>query len=259
MDPLWDISIGDGPILATGIHDGHELRPEVVDVMNLGEADRLREEDPHTGAIASVVPSWIVPRRSRFEVDLNRPRPKSVYIEPEDAWGLELWASKPSQELIQESLGIYDDFYRLLRETLDALAAAHGRFIVLDIHSYNHQRGGPGAELDDAAANPQVNVGTGSLDRNRWGHIVDRFMTELAGPDGGGGQLDVRENVRFRGGHMASWIHANYPESGCALAIEFKKTFMDEWSGRLEGDAFCTLRTALRKTLPGLVEALGTA
>ena len=46
----------------------------------------------------------IIGTHSRFEVDLNRPREKAVYIKPEDAWGLEVWKYKPSQELVIRSL-----------------------------------------------------------------------------------------------------------------------------------------------------------
>ena len=76
---------GDGPLVAAAVHNGHDLRPEVADIMVLAEADRLREEDPHTGRWATVAPTRLVGRRSRFEVDLNRPRDKAVYRLPEDA------------------------------------------------------------------------------------------------------------------------------------------------------------------------------
>jgi N-formylglutamate amidohydrolase len=59
--------------------------------MSLPEADRLREEDPFTDVIASAVPSRMITHRSRFEVDLNRPRREAVYRIPEDAWGLDIW------------------------------------------------------------------------------------------------------------------------------------------------------------------------
>ena len=49
-----------------------------------------------------------------------------------------------------------------------------------------------------------------------------------------GRRLDVRENVKFQGGHFSRWIHRRYPESVCAPAIELKKVFMDEWTGRLD-------------------------
>ena len=36
-----------------------------------------------------VLAAWA--RRSRFEVDLNRPREEAVYRVPEDCWGLDVW------------------------------------------------------------------------------------------------------------------------------------------------------------------------
>ena len=68
----WTIRNGAGRIVATAIHDGHDLRPEVADAMALGDAERLREEDPFTGQAVLDVPAHIVVHRSRFEFDLNR-------------------------------------------------------------------------------------------------------------------------------------------------------------------------------------------
>ncbi len=77
----------DTQIVATAIHAGHDLRPDVAAAMLLSEQDRLREEDPFTDLIAAAVPDRVVTTRSRFEVDLNRPRREAVYRRPEDAWG----------------------------------------------------------------------------------------------------------------------------------------------------------------------------
>ncbi len=77
--------------MATAIHAGHDLRPDVTAAMLLSEQDRLREEDPFTDLIAAAVPDRVVTTRSRFEVDLNRPRREAVYRRPKDAWGLDLW------------------------------------------------------------------------------------------------------------------------------------------------------------------------
>jgi hypothetical protein len=42
----------------------------------------------------------------------------------------------------------------------------------------------------------------------------------------------VRENVAFQGkGEQTRFVHARYPGRGCAIALEFKKFFMDEWTG----------------------------
>lgn len=242
-------------VVATAIHDGHDLRPEVADLMVLPEPDRLREEDPHTGRIAAALPDHVVAHRSRFEVDLNRPRDGAVYRTPADCWDLEVWRDTAlPDDLVAGSLELYDAFHADLASRLDALAA-RGPFVVYDVHSYNHRRDGAGAPASDPADNPEVNVGTGSLDRERWGHVVDAFSDALAAAPVSWGRLDVRENVRFKGGHLSTWIHERYPETGCCLALEFRKSFMDEWTGEVDEPHLSELVAALAATVPA-VEAV---
>ena len=247
---------GDGPIVATAIHDGHAVRPEVAERLALDDATRLREEDPGTGRLAEVAPTHLVALRSRFEVDLNRPRDRAVYQVADDAWGLVCWREACSQEVVARSLAQYDAFYAQLERILREREHRHGRFVVLDLHSYNHRRGGSDGPAADPELNPEVNVGTGSLDRARWGFLVDRFCADLAACEVRGHRLDVRENVKFQGGEMAAWIHRNFAATGCALAVELKKTFMDEWSGRFDEAHMAELGRALAATLPGLRESL---
>jgi N-formylglutamate deformylase len=56
---------------------------------------------------------------------------------------------------------------------------------------------------------------------------------------------------------MAQWVHRTFPETGVALAIELKKTFMDEWTGQLSVAHLAELRRALAATVPGLMDSLG--
>ena len=255
-DQAWGIEEGDGPLIAAAIHDGHAVRPEVEKVLALAPAERLREEDPFTAGWTEIAETRIVGRRSRFEVDLNRPPDKAVYLKPEDAWGLEVWKEGPLPTLVDRSLKVYDGFYEDVGRALDKKAEQHGRFVVYDLHSYNHRRGGPDAEPDDPELNPEVNVGTGSLDRERWAPVADAFIEALRRFDFMGRQLDVRENIKFSGGYFSQWIHSTYPESGCALAVEFKKFFMDEWTGEPDPDALHAIRKALSSTVPTVLDAL---
>lgn len=254
---LWSSVVADGNLIATAIHDGHEVRPGVARLLALPEPDRLREEDPYTGSWTVVAGTRIVGRRSRFEVDLNRPREKAVYRTPADAWGLRVWRSDPGENLISVSLAEYDAFYSYVRGVLTDVRKRHGIFVVFDLHSYNHRRDGPDASPADPAANPEVNIGTASMDRDRWAPVVDRFISDLRQFDYRGRHLDVRENVKFRGGHFPRWIHQQFPDSGCALAIEFKKFFMDEWSGSLFPADHQAILEALRSTVPGVIEEVG--
>jgi N-formylglutamate amidohydrolase len=159
--------------------------------------------------------------------------------------------------VLERSYAEYDAFYAHVRELLDRVERAHGRFVVFDLHSYNHRRGGPDAPPADPEANPDVNLGTGSLDRDRWGAVADAFLASLRAQRVAGRPLDVRENVRFQGGWFSTWIHRTYPESGVALAVEVKKTFMDEWTGVPDADRIEEVGRALAATVPAVARALG--
>ena len=85
---IWRLQQAGGPLIATAIHDGHAVRDELMRYLSLGDSTRLREEDPFTGLWTKIAPTQVIGTRSRFEVDLNRPRETAVYRVPEDAWGL---------------------------------------------------------------------------------------------------------------------------------------------------------------------------
>ncbi|MDA0206332.1 MAG: N-formylglutamate amidohydrolase [Acidobacteria bacterium] len=256
-EPKWTVVEGAGPIIATAIHDGHSVRAEVLDRLAIDEPGRLREEDPYTGEWTAVVPTRVVGLQSRFEVDLNRPRERAVYIRPEDAWGLHVWREPPPDDIVARSLAIYDGFYAEMERLLRSVEKRHGRFVVFDLHTYNHRREGTNGPPADPLGNPQVNLGTGTMDRARWSGIVDRFVKDLGAFDFPGGRLDVRENVKFQGGAFGKWIHETFPESGCAIAIEFKKFFMEEWTGVRDETLSDAIHEALRSTVPGVIEELG--
>lgn len=232
MTSAWQTKRGSDPLLATAIHAGHEMRSEVLALTALSDAERLREEDPFTDLWVEVAENSIIASRSRFEFDLNRPREKAVYREPGDAWGLDLWKSPPSDQFVNDSLALYDQFYEELGELCDELVATHGRFVVLDIHSYNHRRLGPDRAVDDPEANPEVNLGTESI-APEWRGLVDVFASAMITHPFDDGHLDVRENVKFKGGQMSRWINGRYGSKGCSIAVELKKIYMDEWTGEL--------------------------
>jgi hypothetical protein len=244
--------------VATAIHAGHELRDEVGRRILLTDAERLREEDPYTDRLIEPAGLQVSVDRSRFEVDLNRRRDQAVYREPDDAWGLDVWDGPLPEPLIRRSLDIYDEFYARLAALLDELAE-DGPFVVLDVHSYNHRRGGPQAPAAPPASNPDVNVGTGSLPCDRCGPVVDSLIGSLDRAEVAGHPLDVRENVRFEGANLDRWVHERYPETGCAVALEFKKTFMDEWTGRVHEHDLHELTAAVAGSVPDLARVVDGA
>ena len=240
----WTIRPGPGRIVATAIHDGHDLRPEVAEAVALDDAERLREEDPFTGQAVLDVPAHAIVHRSRFEFDLNRPADGAVYCTPDQCWGLELWKpGEPNDALVQRSLDLHANYYRELGQMLDGVAEHHPRFVLLDIHSYNHRRDGPGGAPQLQEEAPDINIGTFSMPREHWAFLIDPLMEALRGFDFNGRTLDVRENVAFQGkGAQTAFVHERYPERGCAIAVEFKKFFMDEWTGEPDPAELAAMR-----------------
>ncbi|WP_338109277.1 N-formylglutamate amidohydrolase [Prosthecochloris ethylica] len=247
---------GRSPLIAVALHHGHELRPELHDFLAVSEADRLREEDPFTGVLADIAPSRLISYVSRFEVDLNRAPSRAVYRKAEDAWGLDVWNAPLPAPLIRTSLKRYRLFYRHASLLLKHAEERFGRFVVFDLHSYNYRRGGPAALPDDPLLTPDINIGTGSMNRVYWAPVVDHVMAVLQSSDMPGHPLDVRENVKFRGGYFASWVHRHFPLSGCVISLECRKFFMDEWTGELYRDEFLALEAALKKAAAAALEVL---
>jgi N-formylglutamate amidohydrolase len=216
----------------------------VADRIVVDDDTRRREEDPHTDRLIPRQAGSVVVHRSRFEVDLNRPRESAVYETPDDAWGLTVWREPLQRREVEQSIDEYDDFYRRMAVVLDE-AAGRGHFVLLDLHSYNHRRQGPLQPPDDLANNPVVNVGTRWVDQDRWGETAAVVMDELRSHTLGGVPLDVRENVKFKGGNLTRWVNERYAGRGFALALEFKKVFMDEWTGEVDTAQLEALGSAL--------------
>ena len=256
-DP-WDVDVGPGPFVGLAVHAGHDIRTGLRAALAIDETTRLREEDPFTDGLAALCGTRILTSRSRFEVDLNRPSDESVCVQPDDCWNLRVWKQSDglTQTMYRRSLEEHSRFYEMLGDRLKEIKRREGRFVVLDCHSYNHRRAGPEEPPADPQQNPEINVGTGSMDRAYWAPVVEAFLSSLAAADYQGRHLDVRENVKFRGRYLAEFVHTNFPRTGCCLAIEVKKFFMDEWTGQLDRDAFGALLGVFRKALGAVEDAV---
>ncbi|ODT81353.1 MAG: N-formylglutamate amidohydrolase [Pelagibacterium sp. SCN 64-44] len=257
---LWSIERARSPLIGTAIHDGHQVWPHLAAGMALDEAGRLREEDPFTARFLADIPNRVIVHRSRFEVDLNRGPDGAIYLRPDQSWGLRVWQVPPDETQIGALLRQHRRYYEALRHVLADMEAEHGRFVLLDMHSYNHRRSGADAPASRQADAPDINIGTFSMDRSRWAHVIEPFMEVLRQHEVGGRPLDVRENVAFEGkGEQTRFVHEHFPHTGCAIAVEFKKIFMDEWTGEPDHSAIADLQAAIRSALPVLENALDAA
>lgn len=243
----WDLAVSDGPVIATAIHDGHALRPSLRERVKLDDDARFREEDPLTSLLAQVGDARLRVRQSRFEVDLNRPRAEAIYTGPEACWGLDVWKTPLDDAERAISLELYDRFYDLVGELIDRTVARWGSVLLVDIHSYNHRRDGADAAPSSQDDNPDIELGITTLDPDRWGDTAKRFANVLRRHPVRGALPDVRCNVRFpSGGHFPEWVYAHWGDKVCTISPEYKKIFMDEWSGRADIPALYALRDGLQ-------------
>lgn len=248
-------------ILATAIHNGHAMHPALLEDCGISETERLREEDPYTEAFTMPYSNRLIVYTSRFTVDLNRSPDQAVYLQPQDCWGLPVRKIQPTQELLTELKTGYDQWYFLLESTIKRLLEKHTLLLVLDMHSYNHRRGGSEAEPDPQIKNPDIILGRSNMpvhfypwvDKLREtiqtkypDYLAEQQTLQQKGFCDGGCQsvlplqkplsptLDCRIDVKFTGGYLSRWLHHFFPSQVCSISVEFKKIFMDEWSGKLD-------------------------
>ncbi len=238
------------PFLAFALHDGHELDHPLRNYMLLDEQSRAREEDPYTGFMISGLPlTTVIVHKSRFELDLNRTREKAIYQKPEDAWGLEVWYNLPVS-LTESLYSVYDSFHETVATLVQDTISRFGYFLILDVHSYNYKRNTP-LEEADSLTHPEINLGT-AFNNNFWKPLCDNYTRWLSAQNIMGHSIDARQNIIFRGGAFAQWVTKKFGSYGAVLSVEFKKTFMDEWTGIADIPYVLELKELLAHSLPFL-------
>ncbi|MEO7446079.1 MAG: N-formylglutamate amidohydrolase [Ferruginibacter sp.] len=255
MPAHYTFTTGSTPIVATAIHDGHHTREELNEHFNLSDEERLREEDPYTAEWLTVTDSNIIMHHSRFETDVNRSPEKAIYLKPEDAWGLQVWKNDLSPEAEKNCRTLYNNFYTETGKYFDELFTKFDKIVVYDMHTYNHRRESPDTEAV-AEENPEVNIGTKNMNQQVWSPLVQTLMSEMRKFNFDGRHLDVRENVKFKGGYFGQWLYEKYGDKICPISIEFKKFFMDEWTGEPLRDDVNLIKNLMLATREPVLKAL---
>ena len=219
----------DSPFWAFAIHDGQQIDPFIDPYINLNESERLREEDPFTAVMAELPMSQFIVGSSRFQLDLNRKIEDSVYLRPDQAWGLQVWKDSLPENIVTELYLDHKNIYQEIEEQIQETIDQYGYFVVYDIHSYNAKRNGSEEEVD-TEINPQINLGTTYVDP-KWQPLIEQLMDFISKDSLYDGPIDIRENIKFKGGYLSQLINKKFGAYGCVLSIEFRKDFMDEWTG----------------------------
>ena len=242
------------PILYLAIHNGHYLSDSIAEKIGISEADRLREEDPYTSRFIVDKPNHVVQTVSRFQYDLNRSRDHAIYQSPDDCWSLPVYPRHPlTEQEITSSLQEYDAFYSKLINIIEDFLQRHEKIIVWDVHSYNHHRQGINAPYDSDEENPEIILGTNHYRYmpEHWKPIIDRIENDMNSRNFIGQfsnralihpHLDVRQNIKFSGGYLSQYLNHTYGDRVCCIAIEFKKIWMNEWTGEVDETCFKLLK-----------------
>lgn len=217
----------DSPFWSFAIHDGHHISSELSPFLLLTDQQRLREEDPFTATIAELPTNHFFVATSRFQLDLNRNHRDCIYLQPAQAWGLKVYNHLP-KKYIKKLYTEYVHIYELLDEHIKMTIEKFGYFIILDFHSYNAKRDGQNESMD-MVKNPQINLGTFYNDK-KWIRFIADYISFVKNQTLCNSPIDIRENIKFKGGNLAQHIISNFGDFGCVLSIEFRKDFMDEWS-----------------------------
>ena len=244
--PAWNAIVSGGPVTATAIHAGHVIRSDLAAHLAIGDEDRRREEDPLTDYFLSLADNLVRVNRSRFECDMNRSRDKAISNDPEDTWGLTIWRDDLPEQLQEASRKLHDRFYAAMRQMFDTLLEKHERIVVFDLHSYNHRRDGADAPAAPTQDNPDIDIGATTLDKGVYGKLLTAVADELRNTSIDGQKLVVDENVRYPdGGNFPEWLCEIYGKRACVITLEYKKIFMDEWTGTLDIGAAQELRSGM--------------
>lgn len=234
MDDVYTLHRGTAPLLVSLPHDGHAI-PDALAARMTPDACRAPDTDWHVSRLYSFAreldASLLVPRYSRYVVDLNRPPDDASLYPGQNTTGLcptvrfcgepvYREGDEPSPAEIDERVDRYwRPYHAALRAELDRLLAAHGRVVLWEGHSIK------GSELPFLFEGrlPDLNLGTAG-GTSCSAALQSRLQSVLQAQD----DYDWVVNGRFKGGYITR--HYGDPARGVdAVQLEIsQRTYMDE-------------------------------
>jgi hypothetical protein len=231
----------------TAVHAGSRIREDLRDALAVSEADRFREEDPATEKFIMGLPLQVIALDSRFEYDLNRPEDKAIPLTPDMAWGLEVWNRELTASEKEVTLNKYREFHGLMEIISDYLTQSAGRAYIFDMHSYCYQRDERLPWYENSK--PEINLGTEAINKDIFGQEIGMLLEKFGQISVEGRKIRAAENEVFRGGYLARKLCARHYNNLAVFAVEFKKIFMDEWSGEIYGPVIYELKEKISAVL----------
>jgi N-formylglutamate amidohydrolase len=235
------------------MHAGSRIRSGVKEALAVKRTDRFREEDPYMDAFVRELPIQVIARDSRFEYDLNREPHQSIY--PGDAlkWGLKIWWRDIAPEERELSLAKHHEFHDLMDLVIRYMLKQNRYALIFDMHSYCYQREKRAEWSDDPR--PEINLGTKPVNRKLFSGAIESFLKDLSSTRIGKSRVRAVENDIFLGGYLSRRLSRKWHENVLVLALEYKKIFMDEWTGQVYKDILDRLVKDFRRAADKLVSS----
>jgi N-formylglutamate deformylase len=246
---------GEVPLLVSLPHDG-SLIPDDIAARMTPEARRAPDTDWHVGrlyAFASELgASMLVPRLSRYVVDLNRPPDDRSLYPGQNTTGLcpmvrfdggpvYLDGQEPAADEVAARVEQYwRPYHQALAAELARLKASHGRVVLWEGHTIR----GSGLPYLFEGRLPDLNLGTSGGASCSPG-LRERLRGVLSAQD----EYDFVVDGRFKGGHITR--HYADPANGIeAVQLETsQRTYMDEDSFEYDEEKAARLQPLLRRLL----------
>ena len=256
MTDVFTLHRGDAPLLLSLPHDGSLIPPALAQRM-VPAARRAPDTDWHVARLYAFArelgASILVPRHSRYVVDLNRPEDDVSLYPGQNTTGLcpivqfsgepvYLEGQGPDAAEVASRVDTYwRPYHQSLQSELARIRAQHGRAVLWEGHSIR----GEVPFLFEGRL-PDLNLGT-AAGASCSPVLQSRLEAVLAAQD----EYDWVANGRFKGGHITR--HYGDPGNGIdAVQLEIsQRNYMDETSFDWdEGKA-----ARLQRVLHALLEA----
>jgi N-formylglutamate deformylase len=255
MEYACTLRRGTAPLLVSLPHDGTELPPRIAARMTV-QARAVPDTDWHVSRLYAFAlalgASILVPRWSRYVVDLNRPPDDASLYPGQNTTGLcpmqrfdgdpvYLPGQEPSEDEVRERVERHwRPYHDALRAELERLRALHGRAVLWEGHSI---RGSDLPFLFEGRL-PDLNLGTAS-----GASCTPALQAKLEAVLSAQSGYDWVANGRFKGGYITR--HYGDPARGIdAVQLETsQRNYMDEDSFEYDGSKAAKLQPLLRKLL----------
>ena len=258
MTDVFTLHRGDAPLLLSLPHDGSLIPPALAQRM-VPAARRAPDTDWHVSRLYAFArelgASILVPRHSRYVVDLNRPEDDVSLYPGQNTTGLcpivqfsgepvYLEGQGPDAAEVASRVDTYwRPYHQSLQSELARIRAQHGRAVLWEGHSIR----GVVPFLFEGRL-PDLNLGT-AAGASCSPVLQSRLEAVLAAQD----EYDWVANGRFKGGHITR--HYGDPGNGIdAVQLEIsQRNYMDETSFDWDECKAARLQRVLRALLEAAV------